>query len=89
MSDSDFAGDIDNRKSQTGWIFMYTGGVISWRSYQQNCVALNTPEAEILAASNAAKEGRSLLKLANNILNKEVKTINISLDNRAAELWTR
>ena len=46
-------------------------------------------EAEYLAASNAAKEGRSFLKLANNILNKEVKAINISVDNRAAELWTR
>ena len=89
MSDSDFAGDIDNRKSQTGWVFMYNGGAISWRSYQQNCVALSTPEAEYLAASDAAKEGRSLLKLANNILNKNVKTINISVDNRAAELWTR
>ena len=48
-----------------------------------------TPEAEYLAASDAAKEGRSLLKLANNILNKEIKTIGISADNRAAELWTR
>ena len=72
MSDSDFAGDIDNRKSQTGWVFMYNGGAISWRSYQQNCVALSTPEAEYLAASNAAKEGRSSLKLANNILIKKL-----------------
>ena len=40
-------------------------------------------------ASHAAKEGRSLLKLANNIHNKEVKTNNIRVDNRAAELWTQ
>ena len=89
MSDSDFAGDIDNRKSQTGWIFIYNGGAISWRSVQQNCVALSTPEAEYMAASDAAKEGRSLLKLANNIFNKQVKSISIGVDNRAAEIWTR
>ena len=43
-SDSDYAGDVDNRKSQTGWVFKMNGGAISWRSYQQNCVALSTPE---------------------------------------------
>ena len=68
---------------------MYNGGAISWRSVQQNCVALSTPEAEYIAASDAAKEGRSLLKLANNIFNKQVKSISIGVDNRAVEIWTR
>ena len=76
MSDSDFAGSIDNRKSQTGWIFIFNGSAISWHSVQQNCVALSTPEAEYMAASDTAKEGQSLLKLADNIFNKQV---NLSL----------
>ena len=47
MSDSDFAGDIDNRKGQTGWIFMYKaapyhGGHTS-RTVQ---LCRSTPEAE-------------------------------------------
>ena len=75
MSDWHFAGDIDNRKSQTGWIFMHNGSAISWRSYQQYCAALSAPEAEYLAASEAAKRGRSLLKLASNILNKKSKLL--------------
>ena len=40
---------------------MHNGGTIPWHSYQQNGVALPTPEAEYLAASDAAQEGRSLL----------------------------
>jgi hypothetical protein len=88
-SDSDHAGDIDNRKSQTGWIFKLYGGAISWRSYQQSCVALSSPEAEYMALSDAGKEARSLLKMARELLDKSTKTIIINEDNRAAALWTR
>ena len=35
-ADADFASDLDSRKSTSGWIFMYNGGAISWRSNQQN-----------------------------------------------------
>ena len=63
-SDSDYGGDLDTRKSQTGWVFTLNGGAISWRSVLQSCVALSTPEAEYMALSDAGKEARSLLKLA-------------------------
>ena len=33
-ADADFASDLDSRKSTTGWVFMYNGGAISWRSSQ-------------------------------------------------------
>ena len=62
-ADADFASDILDRKSVTGWIFMYGNGAISWRSLKQSCVALSTPEAEYLSVSDAAKEARSLRKL--------------------------
>jgi hypothetical protein len=28
--DSDFAGDVDSRKSTTGFVFMLNGGAVSW-----------------------------------------------------------
>ena len=62
-ADADFASDLDSRKSTTGWIFMYNGGAISWRSSQQNIQALSASEAEYMSLSDAAKEARSLLKL--------------------------
>lgn len=54
-SDSDFAGDLDTRKSTTGYIFMLNGGPISWASQKQSCIALSTTEAEFMAGCEAAK----------------------------------
>ena len=88
-TDSDHAGDLDERKSHTGWLYKCNKGPISWRSIMQSCVALCTAEAEYLAASDAAKEARSLLKLAKEMIDINTKCINIHIDNHAAEAWTR
>ncbi|KAJ3684738.1 hypothetical protein LUZ61_013902 [Rhynchospora tenuis] len=39
-SDSDFVGCVDTRKSTSGYIFMLTGGPISWKSAKQSLYAL-------------------------------------------------
>jgi hypothetical protein len=31
-SDSDFVGDVDDRKSTSGYVFTLAGGAISWKS---------------------------------------------------------
>jgi ATP-binding cassette subfamily B (MDR/TAP) protein 1 len=54
--DADYAGDIDSRRSTSGYIFTLGGGAISWRSKLQDTVALSTTEAEYVAAAEAAKE---------------------------------
>lgn len=54
-SDSDFAGDLNTRKSTTGYIFMLNGGPISWASQKQSGIALSTTEAEFMAGCEAAK----------------------------------
>ena len=43
--DSDFAGDLDKRRSTSGYVFTLAGGAISWMSKLQNIVALSTTEA--------------------------------------------
>ncbi|KAK6120832.1 hypothetical protein DH2020_045427 [Rehmannia glutinosa] len=55
-TDSDFQGDIDSRKSTSGYVYTLYGGAICWRSVKQTCVADSTTEAEHVAASEAAKE---------------------------------
>lgn len=55
-SDADWAGDTSDRKSTSGYIFMLSGGLISWSSKKQKCVALSTAEAEYVALSGAAQE---------------------------------
>lgn len=62
-SDSDFAGDTDDRKSTTGFVFLLAGGGISWRSKKQTMVALSSAEAEYIALSAAVRESIWLKEL--------------------------
>ena len=41
FSDADWAGDIDDRKSTSGYLFQVGGASISWKSKKQSCVALS------------------------------------------------
>ena len=54
--DADFAGDIDSRKSTTGFVFTLGGTVISWVSNLQKIVTLFTTEAEYVATTEVGKE---------------------------------
>ncbi|KAH9672466.1 hypothetical protein KPL70_017737 [Citrus sinensis] len=54
--DSDFAGDLDKRRSTTGYVFILGGGLVSWRLILQSTIALSTTEAEYMAATKAVKE---------------------------------
>ena len=63
--DSDFASDIDTRKSMTGYLMVLNGGPISWKASRQGGVTLSSSEAEFVAASQAGQEVlylRALLK---------------------------
>ena len=48
-SDSDFAGDADDRKSTSGYIFTLAKGAISWKSSKQSVTAFFTMYAELVA----------------------------------------
>ena len=54
--DSDYAGNLDDRRSTTGYVFTLVGGPICWKSTIQSIIALSTTEAEYMAIVEAAKE---------------------------------
>ncbi|XP_062100039.1 secreted RxLR effector protein 161-like [Humulus lupulus] len=56
-SDSDFAGCQDSRKSTSGYIYMLSGGAISWKSAKQTLVASSTMVAEFVACYEASNHG--------------------------------
>ena len=62
-TDSDFQGDIDSRKSTSGYVFTLNDGAICWRSVKTTCVADSTTEAEYVAASEAVWLKKFLLDL--------------------------
>ncbi|CAA0841643.1 cysteine-rich RLK (RECEPTOR-like protein kinase) 8 [Striga hermonthica] len=55
-TDADMAGDLDSRKSTSGFVFTFAGGAVSWQSKLQKSVALSTTEAEYIAMTEAGKE---------------------------------
>ena len=54
--DASFDTDLDDSKSQTGYVYILNGGAVSWCSCKQSVVAGSTCEAEYMAASEAAHE---------------------------------
>ena len=89
-SDADWAGDINDRKSTSGYVFQISGGAVSWRSKKQSCVALSTAEAEYMALASATQEAmwmkQLIADLHTNILKKPVR---IYEDNQSAICITK
>jgi hypothetical protein len=56
-SDADYAGDPDDRRSVSGYLFLLGGGPITWTSVKQRSVAMSTTESEYMALSEACKQG--------------------------------
>ena len=75
-TDSNWGGDLDERKSTSGYAFLLSRGAISWCSKKQTCIALSTMEAEFVACSAAVHEGASRL-------------VTIYCDNQAAIAYTK
>ncbi|KAF2881527.1 hypothetical protein ILUMI_24645 [Ignelater luminosus] len=84
-SDADWANDSDDRKSITGYAYIFQNGLISWNSRKQPTVALSSTEAEYMALSAATQESIYLRDLLIEILpNFENKSIIIRCDNKGA-----
>jgi transposase InsO family protein len=81
--DADYAGDLNTRRSTTGYTFILNGGVVSWSSRLQPTVAVSTAEAEYMAAAAAVKEALWLRTLLND-LDINAGTIPILCDNQGA-----
>ena len=54
--DSNFAIDLDKRRSLAGYVFTIGGCAVSWRATLQPVVALFTTKAEYMAVAEACKE---------------------------------
>ena len=88
-TDADWAGDTDDRKSTSGYIFLLSGGAVSWRSQKQKCVALSTAEAEYIAMANTAQESVWLRQLMAELTNSSEAPTLIYEDNQSAIAMTK
>ena len=83
-SDADWAGDLDDRKSTSGYLFQISGGVVSWRSIKQSSVTLSTAEAEYITLASTAQEAVWLRQLTTELGSGSTKATTIFEDNQAA-----
>jgi len=75
-------GDLEDRRSTIGFVFMMGGGAISWSSKRQCTIALSTTEAEYMASTRATKEAIWMTKLMKELgYMKEKKAMVIRCDN--------
>ena len=63
FTDSDWAGDPDDRKSTTGYVFTLGSGPITWSCKKQSAISLSSAEAEYGGAVKASKEAMWLRQI--------------------------
>ncbi|KAJ0771566.1 putative RNA-directed DNA polymerase [Helianthus annuus] len=76
--DADYAGDLNTRRSTTGYVFLFGSSPVSWCSKRQPTVSLSTTEAEYRAAAMAAQECAWLVQLLgdlNQVVNYKVRLL--------------
>ena len=82
FSDANWAGDMNDRHSTTGNLFMMSGAAIAWSSKKQPVVALSTTEVEYVALSAATQEAVWLSRLLSDIKAPPQTPILIKEDNQ-------
>jgi Reverse transcriptase (RNA-dependent DNA polymerase) len=82
-SDADYAGDLSDRKSTSGYLTMFIGGAIQWSSKKQKTVALSTMEAEYIALSECIREVQYERKLLEELGKTQGCTTPVKCDNQS------
>uniref|UniRef100_A0A2N9GNZ7 Reverse transcriptase Ty1/copia-type domain-containing protein n=1 Tax=Fagus sylvatica TaxID=28930 RepID=A0A2N9GNZ7_FAGSY len=85
FTDADFAGDTDDRKSTSGYVFLFGGTAVSWLSKKQGCVAKYTMEAEYIACSTAVSNAVWIKRFVDSLkLDMQDRSVNVFCDNKSA-----
>jgi hypothetical protein len=80
-TDSDYAGDLDDRKSTSGYVFMLSSCAVSWSSKKQPVVTLSTTEAEFIAAASCACQGIWMRRILEKLGHTQLGSMTVYCDN--------
>ena len=82
-TDNDYAGDLEDRKSTSGLLFMLSSRAVSWSSKKQPVVTLSTTEAEFIAAAFCACQAVWLRRMLEKLDHASAGTTIIYCDNNS------
>ncbi|XP_059629556.1 secreted RxLR effector protein 161-like [Cornus florida] len=82
--DSDWAGDLDDRKSTSGYCFFMGNTAFTWCSKKQPIVTLSTCEAEYVAATSCVCQVIWLRNLLKELHMLQEESTEIFVDNKSA-----
>ena len=80
--DSNYAIDLDQRRSLTGYLFRLSGCIINWKASLQNVITLLTTEVEYTVAVDTIKEAIWLRGMATD-LGYEMRQITVHYDSQS------
>ncbi|UYV82515.1 hypothetical protein LAZ67_21002634 [Cordylochernes scorpioides] len=85
-SDVDWGTNLEDRKSTSGYVVMFAGAPILWRSSKQTVTALSTMEAEYTSLSSSVREVTWISEFLNHldIPHNMVEPTPVWCDNQAA-----
>ena len=87
--DADFAGDVDQCRSRTGYCMYLAGAPVSWRSRLQRLSARSTAEAEYIAAADATRDIMWLRGILEELGHGQEGPTVLHEDNRCAIIWSK
>eukprot|EP00253_Pinus_taeda_P029682 PITA_29682 len=88
FTDSDWAGDPDDRKSTVGYMFTLGSGPITWACKKQGVISLSSAEAEYRGAVEASKEDLWLRQILLEFGFQQQHPTTLWCDNQSAiQLW--
>ena len=80
-TNNDYVGNTDDRKNTSGYVFLLSGGPVSWASKKQPVVTLSTTEAEFVAATFCACQCIWMRRMLEKIGHSQSKCTTIMCDN--------
>ncbi|KAF3635295.1 Squalene synthase [Capsicum annuum] len=81
-ADCDWAGNVDDIKSTSGYAFIFGSGIFSWNSRKQDVVAKSS--AEYIAVVGAANQALWLRKILCDLEQNQMEATAIKVDNKSA-----
>jgi hypothetical protein len=83
-NDANWISDADELYATSGYVFMFGGGAVSWKSCKQTILTKSTMEAKLVALDTTGAEAKWLRELLLDLLvvEKPIPVISMNCDNQ-------